>query len=209
MPEEIDALARRPAATASRCSCGATPTISTDRRARGRGHAARWSVCRSAARVRRQPLADRRRAQQQPHGLAGAGRAAGSFRAADLGAIQARQRLERCEPERTETVRAAPSTLRVALPLPGVSLHRDPPRELTTTTPLPRSPRMPTSKPLPPQIEQFLHDNPQGVLPRSGGTGCRSSASSPCTRATAGWASPSPRPGRSSRICCGTRAARC
>src|SRR5258705_12240828 len=23
---------------------------------------------------------------------------------------------------------------------------------------------MPTSKPLPPQIEQFLHDNPQGVL---------------------------------------------
>jgi xylan 1,4-beta-xylosidase len=42
--------------------------------------------------------------------------------AADLHAIGARQRLERCEPDRTEAVRDGVLTLRVALPLPGVSL---------------------------------------------------------------------------------------
>jgi xylan 1,4-beta-xylosidase len=42
--------------------------------------------------------------------------------AADLDAIQSRQRLERCEPDRTESVRDGALTLRVGLPLPSVSL---------------------------------------------------------------------------------------
>ena len=42
--------------------------------------------------------------------------------AADLHAIEARQGLERVEPDRTETVRDGVLTLRLALPLPGVSL---------------------------------------------------------------------------------------
>ena len=42
--------------------------------------------------------------------------------AADLRAIEARQRLERVEPDRTEPVQDGALTLRIALPLPGVSL---------------------------------------------------------------------------------------
>ena len=44
---------------------------------------------------------------------------------------------------------------------------------------------MPIEGQLAPQIGQFIHDNPQGVLTRSGATACHSSASSPCTRAMA------------------------
>jgi xylan 1,4-beta-xylosidase len=42
--------------------------------------------------------------------------------ASDLHAIEARQRLERYEPDRTDTVRDGGLMVRVALPLPGVSL---------------------------------------------------------------------------------------
>jgi xylan 1,4-beta-xylosidase len=40
----------------------------------------------------------------------------------DLHAIQARQELERLEPDQTATVRDGTLTLRIALPLPSVSL---------------------------------------------------------------------------------------
>jgi xylan 1,4-beta-xylosidase len=42
--------------------------------------------------------------------------------ASDLHAIEARQRLERYEPDRTDTVRDGGLMVRVVLPLPGVSL---------------------------------------------------------------------------------------
>mgnify|MGYP003694485503 CR=1 FL=1 len=61
----------------------------------------------------------------------------------------------------------------------------------------------------PRRSSSFSTTTRRACSPRSGGTACRSSASSPCTRATAAWASPSRRPARSSRTCCGTRAARC
>jgi hypothetical protein len=75
---------------------------------------------------------------------------------------------------------------------------------------------MPTSSPLPPQIEQFLHDNPQGVLtsfrrngmpqlsivtvyPRDGGVGVSITETRAKFKNLLRYYPPGSRPGRSRR----------
>ena len=157
------------------------------------------------------------RAQQQPRGVASARRPPGPLGgrpAGHRGAPAARAR--RARPDRDRAGRRADVADRAAAARRVAD--RDPPRELTIEMPAePSTRRHPGEGALPcrhrPRCRRRSSSSStttrRACSPRSGGTGCRSSASSPSIRGTVGSASPSPRPGPSSRTCCGIRAARC